>query len=256
MDEDVSQIAFLKYIPTHQVGETIFCHVYQGKSGLAHTLLDLINPNWVCWCFDQHFCYFVMRVGVRQWRHCKGDTSKMSWVPVPLGASRTGGGVEKLMVERVPIKYRQFEEELCSFMSLASALHYCASELKCGDKDLPFWLANVASHLAKGRNARGQLNLLAKKVKEKGLFFQKYELRVKKTHVQEWDILNIRSPWPTLVVLLGGDGGQSHAVTLVGDLVFDSNCTHAMRLNKETLDWCCNCKTGFMCAAFVLRFRN
>jgi hypothetical protein len=55
-----------------------------------------------------------------------------------------------------------------------------------------------------------------------------------------------------VVVLLGGDGGQSHSVTLMGDLVFDSNCTHAMHLQMETLD--SNCKIGFMCAAYPLRF--
>ena len=32
MEEDVSPIAFLKYITTHKVGEIIFSHVYQGKS--------------------------------------------------------------------------------------------------------------------------------------------------------------------------------------------------------------------------------
>ena len=40
-----------------------------------------------------------------------------------------GGRVDKLMIQRVPMKYRQFDEETCSFMSLASALQYCASEL-------------------------------------------------------------------------------------------------------------------------------
>jgi hypothetical protein len=42
----------------------------------------------------------------------------------------------------------------------------------------------------------------------------------------------------------------------VGDLVFDSNFTQTMRLNKEILDWCCNCKTGYMRAAYALHFRN
>ena len=252
-DEAVSQIAFLKYIPTHQQGDIIFRHIYQGRSGLADKLVDLINPNWVRWCFEPNFCYFVMRIGVRQWRQCKGDRAKMSWVPVPLGASRMGGGVHELMIEKVPMKYRQFDEETCAFMSMASALHYCAAELNMGDKDVASWLATTAAGFAKGRNARGQLDLMAKKVKEKSSYFRKCELRVKKSKVDEWDILNIRSPWPTVVVLLGGDGGQSHSVTLVGDLVFDSNCTHAMRLTRETLDWCCNYKTGL---SYALRFWN
>jgi hypothetical protein len=83
------------------------------------------------------------------------------------------------------IKYRLFDEEMCSFMSLASAFHYCASELKCGNKDLASWLANAATGLSKGRNARAQLDLLAKNVKEKSSYFRKYELRVNKPKVQE-----------------------------------------------------------------------
>jgi hypothetical protein len=40
-DKDVLQIAFLKYIPTHQQGDIIFCRVHQGQSGLADKVLDL-----------------------------------------------------------------------------------------------------------------------------------------------------------------------------------------------------------------------
>jgi hypothetical protein len=64
------------------------------------------------------------------------------------------------MIERVPMKYRQFDEETCTFMLMASTLHYCVAELNCGDKDLASWLANAATGLAKGRNAQGQLNVL------------------------------------------------------------------------------------------------
>ena len=35
------------------------------------------------------------------------------------------------------------------------------------------------------------------------------------------------------------DGGVKHAVAVVGKLVFDSSCEHAMPLCRETLDWCC-----------------
>jgi hypothetical protein len=123
-----------------------------------------------------------------------------------------------------------------------------------GDKHLASWLASGTSAFAKGQNARSQLDLLARVLKKKGSYFRKYELRAKESKVNEWDIVNLQSPWPTVVVLLGGDGGQSHSVTLVGDLVFDSNCTHAMHLNKETLDWCCNCETGFKRASYALHF--
>jgi hypothetical protein len=41
------------------------------------------------------------------------------------------------------------------------------------------------------------------------------------------------------VIPLGGDGGIGHAITIVGDLIFDSTQTHALKLGKNTLDWCC-----------------
>jgi hypothetical protein len=255
-DQLVSEIAYLKYIPTHQVGQVIFRHVFQGLISTNNELVDLINPNWVRYCFDLKFCYYVMRIGVRQWRERAGDRAKLSWIPVPLGAARVGGSVEKLLVATVPLKYRQLEEETCAFMGLASALHYCAAELNMGDKQVASCLATGAAGLAKGKNARAQLDSLIKVVKNKSSFFTKHELRAREKKVDQWDILNIRSPWPTVVVLLGGDGGQNHSVTLVGGLVFDSNCTHAMRLNRETLDWCCNCEAGFIRAAYALRFWN
>jgi hypothetical protein len=122
-----------------------------------------------------------------------------------------------------------------------------------GDKQVASSLSSVAVCEAKG-DARSQLDVIAKIVKEKSTYWRKHELRTRQKKVEQWDILKIRSPVPTLVVLLGADGGQSHSVTLVNDLVFDSNCTHAMRLNKETLDWCCNCEKGFLRAVYLLRF--
>jgi hypothetical protein len=179
----------------------------------------------------------------------------MSWIPVPLGDSRSGGvGPGDLLIASVPLKYRQFEEATCTFMGMASALHYCATKLKMGDKHVADRLASVAGSQALGNNARSQLDVLTKLVKAKNNYWRKHELRAKQRTLDEWDILNGRTPFPTLVVLLGGDGGQSHSVTVVNDLVFDSNCTHAMRLSKETLDWCCNCQAGFVRAAYALRF--
>ena len=49
-----------------------------------------------------------------------------------------------------------------------------------------------------------------------------------------------RSNLCTLVLIpIGSNGGIGHAVTLVGDLIFDSTATHALRFGKESLDWCC-----------------
>ena len=45
--------------------------------------------------------------------------------------------------------------------------------------------------------------------------------------------------WALVVIPLGGDGGIGHAITIVGDLIFNSTLTSALILGKNSLDWCC-----------------
>jgi len=121
-----------------------------------------------------------MRIGIRQWKKYGGNIERMTWTPVSLGCLQDGqGGVEHLIVASVPVKYRQFEEETCTFSGFASALHYCSGVLKMGDKQLASQLSSGATSYAKGRNAQAQLDLIAKKVKENSTYFRKSELRAK-----------------------------------------------------------------------------
>ena len=46
--------------------------------------------------------------------------------------------------------------------------------------------------------------------------------------------------YPVLCNLLAKDGSTNHCVTIVDNFIFDSNRQHAMTLNKQNLDWCCN----------------
>ena len=173
-DKDVAQISHLKYIPTWQEGMFINRHVYQARSIDPEgeiVVLDLINPNWVRWCFEQNYCYYVMRLGIRQFAAFNGVVKRMSWVPVPLGAAREGCQDKSLLVQSVVVKYKQFEDDTCTFAALASALHYCASNLNMGDKTLASRIASGASGYAKGRNAPAQLDLCAKVVKENSSYF-------------------------------------------------------------------------------------
>ena len=60
-----------------------------------------------------------------------------------------------------------------------------------------------------------------------------------------FDILNDRSIYPTVVQLQAGDGGMQHAITVVGQLIFDSNCVRALYVQirnnkamaKKGRDW-------------------
>jgi hypothetical protein len=43
--------------------------------------------------------------------------------------------------------------------------------------------------------------------------------------------------WALMVIPLGGDGGIGHAITIVGDLIFGSTQSHALKSGKKSLDW-------------------
>jgi hypothetical protein len=60
--------------------------------------------------------------------------------------------------------------------------------------------------------------------------------------------------WALVVIPLGGDGGIGHAITIVGDLIFDSTQSHALKLGKNSLDWCCANDRGFESIYMATRF--
>jgi hypothetical protein len=51
--------------------------------------------------------------------------------------------------------------------------------------------------------------------------------------------------WAIVVIPLGGDGSIGHAITIVGYRMFDSTQSHALKLGKNSLDWCCANNHGF-----------
>ncbi len=76
----------------------------------------------------------------------------------------------------------------------------------------------------------------------------------------EANIMQTKSPWPTLCVLLGSDQGTAHAVTLVQDLIIDSSQPQALPLTKDHLDDCCStplrkvtCVSLFQAHCFINR---
>lgn len=55
------------------------------------------------------------------------------------------------------------------------------------------------------------------------------------------DLLNL-SPelgmYPIIVVLQGHDGNCEHAISILGNWIFDSNLPEALPLTRNSLDWC------------------
>ena len=54
------------------------------------------------------------------------------------------------------------------------------------------------------------------------------------------DLLANRSSHPTVVQLLASDGGVGHAVTIVGDWIFDATQPRPLQLCRASLDFCCS----------------
>ena len=71
--------------------------------------------------------------------------------------------------------------------------------------------------------------------------------------------MNQVSPYPTTVQLLGEDGGVGHAVTIVGQWIFDATQPRALPLSRESLDECCSSARGrvaYQCVEKAVRFRR
>jgi hypothetical protein len=61
--------------------------------------------------------------------------------------------------------------------------------------------------------------------------------------------------WALVVIPLGGDGGiLGHAIIIVGDLIFDSTQSHALKLGKNSLDWCCANNRGSESIYIAIKF--
>ena len=64
-------------------------------------------------------------------------------------------------------------------------------------------------------------------------------VKLKHYGISNWDVL-VESKKYMLCVLgiESSDGKTDHAITIVGDWIFDSNCERALRLSQESLDIC------------------
>ena len=149
------------------------------------------------------------------------NTNLTKFFSVPPGAPKTFTG-HHLMDTNLPVvEYMQHQDFTCLFLSFACAVHYL------GLTDL----ANVFYINCK------QSSFNSKDVYQNWtLFLQQWN-----NHNYSWlqpvridkrfDIFMDISTFPTVLQLQADDGGIQHAVTIVGKLVFDFNCPHALLLN-------------------------
>lgn len=145
-----------------------------------------------------------------------------TWIAIPPGRAKRQTIVqESLQIIHVPNVFLQGNENSCAITSLANALMYI------NDKASAY---ELMKHKKKCLATTRRLQFLTTVLRAMG-----YTV----TKITDFDVLNNVSNWPTVCGLSGSDGGRGHAVSVCGQVLFDGSVSHAMKLTKENLNWCC-----------------
>jgi len=144
------------------------------------------------------------------------------WVNVQEGRCRCTSAIPRtLEIVSYENKFLQNSEATCVITSLANAMMYI------NDTDAANTLMDHKElSLATTRRLQFVANLMNK-------------LHYNVIKLNQFDILSNTSRWPTVCGLTGSDGGTTHAVTVCGEVLFDSNTKIALKLNRENLNWSC-----------------
>lgn len=125
---------------------------------------------------------------------------------------------------------QQLHRDTCVFSSALSAFKYF------GDFGA---VAHLRDRLFMSTLKPDRLNFLVRTLEHRALRYQPVVFKR-----QQLNVLTDLSPFPTVAKLCGKDGHCTHVVTVVGRLVFDSNCSEPLPLCKAALDWCCSYNSG------------
>ena len=179
-------------------------------------------------------------------RKAGAKNSKPLWVQVPVGNSYSHGIPEHVKTTE-KVRFFQKNSRTCMIQSFASACYYLGwrnsanklSTIKHQFIDQPFQI----------QIALLQQEIL-KRIPELSGKFEIFQ------DDKRLDIFGNKSRNPTLVVPVGSDGGTQHAITVVDNLIFDSNVEVALRLCQDSLDWCTNAPRGFHPVHYAIRFQR
>jgi hypothetical protein len=207
---DNMQVVQMKYYQSHFSGVL--------KDGRVVDLED----NWVEENFTAEFIARLKR---------EAEFRKSRFYYLPPGAPRTDDGSDRINDNNPIVKYRQHGAYSCLFSSVASALYFlglhksalhmseCASEyLSDSYKGLDVWPALLREM------KKCCKKLQARKIKS----------------VITYNIFENISEYPRVLQLQDKDGNTQHAVTIVGNFIFDANCAQALDLTRDNLDYCCS----------------
>ena len=214
-----------------------------GKKAKKTVRVERLNPGWMRERFTEKFLQLVRTVSKRR-------STQYKWIHVPVGEARVEDKAPTEITTNVHVQYPQNDHQTCLFKSVASAMHYLLK------KDLASALSSIATKYV-DIPVTDQLNELCSVVEEKqdDVLVTKWltKKRVKKFHFNH----TRNDRWVLTIIPLGHDGGIGHAISIVGDYIFDSTQTHALKFSKVALDWCCANDRGFqgvyMAVSFAFR---
>jgi hypothetical protein len=134
------------------------------------------------------------------------------------------------------VKFQQGKVPTCVFSSAASAIHAFGDERAA---------TKLAEYTTESINYPNRMHFLHATVKQcvKGWCPR----QLPNDAALAFNCLVDRSWYPICVLFLGSDGQTSHCITILADLIFDSNAPQALPLCQHSLDLC----AGYPAATFV-----
>jgi len=151
--------------------------------------------------------------------------------------------IEDIDIQWPSVKYQQGKKETCMFDSMASALAYL------GMRRTAAMLRAQSNNSIKAGDNSAKFRLMTD-------VFRKHEPWLASSWTAyrdgKFDPINNRSRLPTLVILESMDGACNHAVTLVGDWIFDSNEEKALPISIEAFNRCA--PPGYVGVIYAVRY--
>jgi hypothetical protein len=167
-----------------------------------------------------------------------GSKNTRKFVRLPPGAPNPGGKIPPGLAspDAPKVKYQQNDAATCLLSSAASALDYIGRNVlgnHVGIVEAASEIQNVAKRTIGKQLFENNWSLLKKQIQIKIGFLLPKKLN-------RWFNPNLdKSLYPTVVQLMAKDGGVEHAVTIVGEWIFDSNFQEALPLSTHALDFLC-----------------
>ena len=125
--------------------------------------------------------------------------------------------------------YHQSIDDGCLFCGLASALAYFGDRQKA---EFIFSLWKMES-----TDSNWNIAVRGMQAKPDRYVCVKYEENISERTLKKYPHIK---ECVLCTVLVGADKSVNHSVSICQGFVFDTNSQHALKKNKENLDWCCS----------------